>query len=154
MLELTIVRHAEAMPDSNDYTRPLTAAGLQQISITAQQLQQLGIKPMQIIASPALRTLTTAQKLANYLTIPAEQVITHAQLYNCHINDWLSILRTLPNHLKQILVVGHNPAISSLPAFLTDTEINYLAPANFRHLALMLSNWADLDQGTATQIKD
>ena len=66
MLELLIARHARAAgePGVDDFARPLDARGEQDAPRMAARLHAAGLRPQRMLASPALRTMTTARALA------------------------------------------------------------------------------------------
>lgn len=150
MRELIIVRHAEAITTQPDFDRSLSEAGIQQAYQTAQQLKHYQVQPEYIIASPAVRTYSTAQLLAAEFSLSTECIQTLANLYHATETVWVNVLRELPAQLATLLIVGHNPAVSQLVCYLTDQDVVPLAPASFYCLSLDIDDWAALTRGMAT----
>lgn len=111
-MELILWRHAEAEDGADDMARVLTPKGRRQAARMAQWLTAQLDGPVQVIASPALRTRATADALDMPYAIDwriapdasADQLLT--------ASGW-------PAGHGIVILVGHNPAISVLAARLT-----------------------------------
>jgi len=114
---LIILRHGKAAPHDayrTDHERPLIARGHAEAELIGQHLLTHGPRPGEVVSSPVLRALTTAQIAARHLGVPLRT------------DDRLSTdLRTAPivellrESLKAdgcLLIAGHNPTLSELVA--------------------------------------
>lgn len=119
MKKLLLIRHAKAEHEIKyaDYERPLTESGMRDATIMAQRLVAEGIKPELIIASPSLRTHTTANIFSEHLL--SHEVETNKKIYDASENVLLSIINNLPTDLNFVAIVGHNPGISQILYYLT-----------------------------------
>lgn len=125
------MRHANALtssPDGGDSLRPLSPKGLQAAARAAGVLKTRGVKPFKIITSPKLRAMQTAETLSKILQAPIEE--------RTELNGAVNIME-LWNLLKNeacsgvvLVVIGHNPDISSLVTALVNNHIA-LNPAEF-----------------------
>jgi phosphohistidine phosphatase len=119
MKRLLLIRHAKAEQGTNtaDFERPLTKTGMQDSAVMAQRLIAKAYKPELIIASPSLRTHTTANIFSEHLL--SHEVETDIKIYDASENTLLHIINNLPNERDFIAIVGHNPGISQILYYLT-----------------------------------
>jgi len=119
MKKLLLIRHAKAEQGTNtaDFERPLTKSGINDATIMAQRLVNKGYKPELIVASPSLRTHTTANIFSEHLL--SHEVETNIKIYDASESTLLHIINTLPDERDVIAIVGHNPGISQILYYLT-----------------------------------
>ncbi|MDX5436948.1 MAG: histidine phosphatase family protein, partial [Pontibacter sp.] len=127
-----LCRHAETYdpyPLQPDFERELTPSGLQQARNTGKWLREKFSKVDTLLASPAVRANTTARIIAGRLYFSEETITYNPDLYNARESQLLKCLSELPEHVKQVLLVGHNPGITRLARELTDQQqLGYLDP--------------------------
>jgi len=111
-MELILWRHAEAEDGADDMARVLTPKGRRQAARMAQWLTAQLDGPVQVIASPALRTRATADALDMPYAIDW-RIAPDASA------DQLLAASGWPDGHGIVILVGHNPAISVLAARLT-----------------------------------
>jgi phosphohistidine phosphatase len=119
VMDLILWRHAEArdLPDdapfdaAADLARPLTPRGLKQAERMADWLNRFLPETTRVLVSPAVRTRQTADALGRkYRTVDAlAPGATHSQA--------LAAARW-PDSREPVLVVGHQPALGQLAAYL------------------------------------
>jgi phosphohistidine phosphatase len=114
MKKLLLIRHAKATHETGfaDFERPLTDKGLKQAELMAVRLQENSIQPQLLVASPALRTLSTANVLSQALGLP--QATTNPDIYDASESTLLKVIYNLPDNTDFIALVGHNPGISQV----------------------------------------
>jgi phosphohistidine phosphatase len=119
MKKLLLIRHAKAEHENkySDFERPLTEKGIEDATIMAQRLVAEDIKPLLIIASPALRAHTTANIFSEHLL--SHEVETNKKIYDASENTLLHVINTLPEDRDFVAIVGHNPGISQILYYLT-----------------------------------
>ncbi|QDB79073.1 histidine phosphatase family protein [Georgenia wutianyii] len=157
---LVLLRHAHAEPETSlgDARRTLSAHGRRQAAALGPVLaEQLGHVDVALVSS-ALRTTETYKLVASGLPeAPAADV--REELYAAGPREVLALLAEVPEDVEQVLVVGHEPTISSL-AHLLDGERSALAEMLF--LGISTANaavlevpvpWADLDRSTARLVR-
>ena len=119
-MDLILWRHAEAEPGEPDAARALTAKGRKQAAKTAQWLDRHLPSTCRILASPAVRTVQTADALGRKFK-------THPGL--AHDATAYSILDAAnwPVARDAALVVGHQPTLGHLVSLLiTGTEQDWM----------------------------
>jgi len=119
MKKLLLIRHAKAEHEtkSPDFERPLTEKGIKDATMMSQRMVAESVKPQLIIASPALRTHTTANIFSEHLL--SHEVETDKKIYDASENTLLHIINTLPDERDFVAIVGHNPGISQILYYLT-----------------------------------
>jgi phosphohistidine phosphatase len=127
-----------------DFERPLTTRGREDVAAVARQLKIQDRVPGQILTSPALRTLTTANIVAEHCELSPQQVIAIDDLYLASPETlWLQLVHCAAD-LHTILICGHNPGLSELAGRLGERPIRRdLATAG-----VATANWAGGDWRT------
>jgi phosphohistidine phosphatase len=113
--QLTLVRHAKSdwsLPGQQDWDRPLNKRGQRDAPEMARRLRARKLKPDLVLASPAVRALTTAAIMARELKVPAAQVRQDERLYLASPADMLAVIRELGGTARHLMVFGHNPGIT------------------------------------------
>ncbi|HTL35175.1 MAG TPA: phosphohistidine phosphatase SixA [Kofleriaceae bacterium] len=117
-MRIYLVRHGEAVPEDDagsDRDRWLSPRGREAARVLGRLLRETNVQPDQILASPLPRAVQTAELLAQMLD------------YIGHIESWRCLEpsahpRVAAGQLQgagqSVIVVGHEPSISSLGAFI------------------------------------
>ncbi|MES2377975.1 MAG: histidine phosphatase family protein [Bacteroidota bacterium] len=119
MKKLLLVRHAKATHETGfvDFERPLKPSGLQDAAIMAGRLKETGHVPQILVASPALRTISTANVLSQHLEVPVADEILG--IYEADQNDLVDIVSRLDDTYDSVGLVGHNPGIGQVLYYFT-----------------------------------
>ena len=119
MKKLLLIRHAKATHETGfiDFERPLQESGLHDAAVMAGRLKEKNLIPQMLVASPALRTLSTANVFSQHLAIPQAQ--TNKDIYEATTLSLIKVINALPSEHDFIALVGHNPGISDLLYYLT-----------------------------------
>ena len=119
MKKLLLIRHAKATHETGyiDFERPLQERGLQDAAIMAGRLKEKNLIPQMLVASPALRTLSTANVFSQHLAI--RQLQTNKDIYEATTLALIKVINALPDEYDFIALVGHNPGMSDLLYYLT-----------------------------------
>jgi phosphohistidine phosphatase len=119
-----------------------------------------GGPPGLLLCSPARRTLETLEPLNRRLPAGATVLVERA-LYLAGAERLLRRLRRLPDDVRDVLVVGHDPGLHELALALVRPERSRaLARLRAKHptgalvvLALDLPSWRDLEPGTGRLVE-
>ena len=110
-MELYLVQHGEAKPESEDPERPLTDRGEETVRRMAAWAAQVGLKVDQIRHSGKRRAEQTAALLGERLN-PPQGVIAIAGL---NPNDDVHpVAEAIPAEQRAVMLVGHLPHVSRL----------------------------------------
>lgn len=156
MRQLLLFRHgtaAEKTAQLDDLNRPLTEHGVQQVIHMAEKLQTEKFVPECIFASPAKRTLQTAQELGKIFGIN-DSIDIQPTLYHATTADILTFLETCPEEIDSIILVGHNPGISECAGLLAKQHVPDLKPAGICWLQWPEhESWEDIANGLVVNVK-
>jgi len=137
---LLILRHGEAANHLRDIKRPLTERGRNDVIEVGNWLRQQGLQPDLVIASSAGRTTETAHLCCEAAAVDAKIIRRERALYHADVDGWLAELASVPEGVKTVLLVGHNPTLTGLVAELGG-EFIMLDPATLVHLTIGDGSW-------------
>jgi len=119
---LVLLRHAKAEHPLRvvDAERPLTPRGHADAAAAGAWLQAQGIRPALVLCSPARRTRETwhGVRVALGTAAAGTAVIFEPALYEADAEELLDLIQETAAEVDVLLVVGHNPVISTLSALL------------------------------------
>jgi phosphohistidine phosphatase len=148
---LIILRHAKAEPETlgqPDADRELQTAGLMEIALVGNYLSEKGVKPDLILCSPALRTLQTAQLMAERLGYEPEHINIVPTLYEASLYKLLEALSPVAETFETVMLVGHNPHVSYLAEYLTGTEIESLSTCGVALINFQAKRWEEISSAS------
>lgn len=127
-MQILFVRHADAAQfAAADFERPLTDIGKEHARRAADKLRGIDLKDFLALVSPALRTIETWNIISNSLHLDdtCQRVV---ELYNSDLETYFEVIEN--NKSTNLIIIGHNPAISQTIASLLDQRID-LAPSEW-----------------------
>jgi phosphohistidine phosphatase len=120
-MELYLMQHGQAVPESENPEKPLSREGVAQIQASAAAMRKLGISLDTLIHSPKKRAKQTAALIAEALNYP------HSDLVETELVEPLAPVADAIQFLKQyhssrsVMIAGHLPFLSEMAsALLTD----------------------------------
>ncbi len=117
-MKLYLVRHGEAVPEDeagSDRDRWLNARGREAVRILGRLLRETGVEPDAIVSSPLPRAVQTAELLAHTLDYLGAIASLRALEPSAHPRVAATAVMQAGG---AVIVVGHEPSISSLGAHL------------------------------------
>lgn len=147
---LYVLRHGEARPGigvKGDFLRELTTDGRRQLSKLAQYLKSKDFKVDLILVSPAVRTQQSLEILTTTLAIKNNQV-THDEIFDAEPQKLLEIINNIGPSSNHLLLVGHNPGISSLVSFVSGQNYVSMKPGMMAVLEILVDDWRLLGGNT------
>ncbi len=152
MPELILLRHAKAVDLGvpNDFDRPLTDKGRDQAERIGRQLLRKGLQPDAVVASPAARAWETAVIAGRELGIPESKIAPDRAVYDAEVIQLVQVLERRGADAKRLLLVGHNPGLTDLGAYLAKSVAPDwgMAKGAAAHLRID-GTWSDLRRATA-----
>ena len=152
MKQLLILRHAKSSwkePGMADHARPLNQRGLRDAPRMGQLLQQESLIPDQIFCSTAKRARATADLIAKHSGFLG-QIDFSGSLYLAGPEVYVDQLRLVEDSCQRVMVIGHNPGLETLLAYLTGQE-KRMPTAALAQVALPLECWREMGmRGDAT----
>jgi phosphohistidine phosphatase len=144
---LYLVRHAKSSwddPALGDRDRPLSERGLSSAPDMGRRLAEQGHKPELIISSPAKRAFTTAKKIAKETGYKESKIVTDERMYFSGTRSMLDLLEELDDKNKKVMIVGHNPALTSLLNILCDSPIENMPTCAVAVVGFEMNSWSEL----------
>jgi phosphohistidine phosphatase len=144
---LYLVRHAKSSwddPSLADRDRPLSQRGLNSAPDMGRRLAEQGHKPDLVISSPATRALTTAKKIAKEIDCDISKIITDESLYFSGTRNMVNMLEGLDDAYEKVMIVGHNPAMTSLLNILCDSSVDNMPTCAIAVLGFDTESWSEL----------
>ena len=155
MKTLLLLRHAKSswkQPEQHDHDRPLNKRGKKEAPKVGRYLKENGLVPDLILSSTARRAQDTAQAVAEESGYP-KPINLNPDLYLSDTACYLDILRSLPDEVNRVLVVGHNPDLEELLTLFTDVT-HHLTTAALAQVDLPISSWQELNEATDGRLQN
>jgi phosphohistidine phosphatase len=159
--DLIVMRHAKSdwyAGVEGDFDRPLNRRGIKDAPRMGQWLKAEGYRPDRIISSPAMRARLTAQAVAKQIGVRERDIHWDERVYMADVSDLLRVLAGCPATARQVLLVGHNPGLEQLVAYLARPETlprpphSFLKTATVAHLRPAVG-WNHLEAGNAPLLR-
>lgn len=155
---LYLLRHAKAanaQPGQDDHERPLNTRGQENARRMGEYFKLERIMPSLALCSTALRTRQTLQAI-EAVNGPLN-VQFESRLYLAAPQDVLLVLAEVPESIKRVLVIGHNPTMHQLCLDLIgsgNVQLRHALAEKYptgalAELAFSAEEWSELKPGMA-----
>ena len=144
---LYLVRHAKSSWSDGSLTdrdRPLSQRGRSSAPDMGRRLAAEGHQPELIISSPATRAFSTAKKIAKELGFKKSEIRKDESLYFSGTSSMLNLLEGLDDGYEKVMIVGHNPAMTSLLNILCDSPVHNMPTCAIAVITFDTESWAGL----------
>jgi phosphohistidine phosphatase len=144
MKTLHIMRHAKSSWDLagiSDIDRPLLSRGIFNSAQVAEMLLTKYSKPDVIYCSNAARATHTALIMARNLKMDTSQILIKNIIYSGEIADIFEMLAETSEHVKSIMLIGHNPTFTNMANLFLDSSIDNLPTSGIVSLDFKIKNW-------------
>ena len=92
----------------------------------------------------AFRTLQTAELIRKVLELPKQIIQEEKNLYLASSNSMLDAIFAVDDKIDELMLVGHNPGISSLATYLSDSDIDWMSTSSIIAVDLNIDHWVDI----------
>lgn len=153
--ELWLLRHGKSEQNDSidDYDRALKKRGKQNAKQLGEWLHKQELIPDIIISSPAKRAIETAKKVQNELGVADLVLKEDKRLYFEGLEQIKAVLAECPVKVKKLMIVGHNPDLEYLVAYLIGNanvpDVDKLLPTAALARLKMPDDWTRLTEGCA-----
>jgi phosphohistidine phosphatase len=149
MKNLILVRHAKSSWEAplSDIDRPLDARGIKDAHLVSMNCQSFIPKVFTIWSSTASRASETALIFAQNISYPIENIIFKEELYTFDERELEKIVKSLGNHYDNVILFGHNEAITNFVNKFGDIYIDNVPTSGFVSLKFDTENWDALSKG-------
>lgn len=157
---LFLLRHGKSSWSSDaatDFERPLGKRGKRDAPLVGRWMKRQGLVPEYVISSPATRASATAVRACRELGIGKSAIASDRRIYAAGLDDLLAVLADCPHKAGRVLLVGHNPGLEYLVAYLwgDETEVpedgKLMPTAALAHLKLP-DDWQGLESGSGRMV--
>jgi phosphohistidine phosphatase len=159
MRQLLLLRHAKSTWDDAsmpDRDRPLNARGRRSVAAMRRAMHELGLAPDVVLVSTARRTMETLEALEPWDDMPLVEPMD--SLYLADPVQLTAALHSVAETVRSVLLIGHNPGLHDLAAYLagplamsSDSDAARALAAGFPTGALaefvVAGSWWDLREG-------
>lgn len=148
MKRIYIVRHGKAEEGIGkaDFERNLIAKGERKTKKIANYLANKKVKVDWVLASMAHRTKQTAHIIIEELSIGETKFQEEKALYLASVNSILEVIYGVSDSIEDLLLVGHNPGVSSLATYLSNEDIDWMPTSAVVALELKTDKWHEIPQ--------
>ncbi len=154
MKTLFLIRHAKSSWEDAalaDKERPLNSRGKRDAPRMGERLAKRGVKPDLILSSPAVRAQETAEIIAEKLDYRRSNIVVEDRLYAGEANELLAVIRSLGDTLGCVLVIGHNPEMTTLAHHFSD-EISHLPTCAVAEFSFATKSWSDIARDSPAKV--
>ncbi len=156
MKNLSILRHAKAEHAEEyptDIERPLTPRGYKDARQIGDLLTDVEPSIDWIVSSPAQRTRQTASAVTDALKFK-RGILWQDAIYEADADTLLNVLAQVPDEMKHVLIIGHNPGMEELISGLVagaPARMGITMPTSgLAHLTLEVFSWNQIRWGCGT----
>ena len=151
MKKIHLIRHAKSSwdtPSLADIDRPLNARGVSTCLFMAQHIYEAGCCFDNVYCSPAIRAQSTIELISDCLTETDIEWQTDNDLYTFDSNKLFTWFRSADESVSEILIIGHNPALTDFCNELSNSHLDNLPTCGYVQLtADKNSRWQDISDG-------
>ncbi len=126
MLTLALLRHAKSnwdVPGVPDFDRDLAPRGLEAAPRMGREIARMHFSPDLVLCSAAKRARMTLDLVLPSITPPPRAVQHETGLYMASARDLLARVQAVPDDVRSVMLVGHNPGFHELNiALIRDCE--------------------------------
>ena len=128
MSKIYFIRHAKAVEENKDSAkdalRELSQKGKDDAKFMASRLKMYDVMPKIIYSSSAKRCEQTAKIIAKILKLKEKSIEIKDELYDISFENLLEFVRKLDKNLDEIFIITHNPSITAICEYLSDSSID------------------------------
>ncbi|MGB3526332.1 MAG: histidine phosphatase family protein [Flavobacteriales bacterium] len=146
-----MVRHAKsswADPGKSDFERPLNERGLRDAPMMAKRFAERKEPVDLMVSSSAARAIATARIFAS--TLGEMRIREEQDLYLADVRTLMSQIEKLPESSRQAMLFGHNPGLSELVEYLSQTGPGDLPTCAIVRIDFSAESWKEVSGGTGS----
>lgn len=130
MKRLILLRHGKSSWSHHvaDVDRPLLDRAYHDAELVAEAFQLQTDYRFTLWSSKANRAKTTAELIYKQLENRVDEFQIKSEFYTFDANELLQLIYHLPNHISNLMLVGHNPAFTQILNFFCEEANVYNLP--------------------------
>ena len=122
MKTVTLFRHAKSgwknSPEIGDLDRPLAKRGVEASRKMGRVIRDHGLHPDLVLCSPSVRTRQTLSLAEAEAWDTQPKIAFEDSLYHGDAQTTMKLIKSLPEDIAHVMIVGHNPGLQSFAAAL------------------------------------
>lgn len=149
MKTVYILRHAKSswdFPHLSDEERPLIDKGKKRTLLINEFLIDKKITIDMIISSHAVRAFDTAKIVARAIGYPPDQIRINKMIYHSNEENLIDQFFDLSDHIKSVMIVGHNPTLTNFVNLYLDEKIEWLPTSGLVSINFHTDKWISLSE--------
>jgi phosphohistidine phosphatase len=149
MKNLILIRHAKSSWDAplKDIDRPLDQRGITDAHLVATNCVKYLPSHSVIWSSSAKRAEETAMIFAQNILYPIESIVFKKELYTFDENQLEKVIKSASDSIENIILFGHNEAITNFVDKFGDVFIGHVPTAGFVWLQFDTHSWGEIKNG-------
>lgn len=129
-----------------DFERPLKGRGRDAAEALGRFLASKKVNLAMLISSPSIRTRQTVEIVLRHADLGAEPQFDQ-RIYEASLATLVQVVSEIPDDKKTAMLVGHNPGMEELLAFLT-RESRHMPTCALARISLDSSGWKEVDRSS------
>ena len=149
MKNLILIRHAKSSWDApvQDIERSISSRGVQNAHLIAIKAVDIVPKSYIVWCSNAKRTKETAYIFSQYLSVPIDVIQFSNELYTFDDKQLLQIIKKCKNEHDNLILFGHNEAITNFVNKFGDVYIDNVPTSGFVQIEFDNEKWDIISNG-------
>jgi phosphohistidine phosphatase len=149
MKNLFIIRHAKSSWDNpvSDKERNLTERGRADAALVSLESLSFINDKFVLFSSNARRAFETAKIFAINFSFPINEIIINENLYTFDANRLEKVIKSLNNNLENVILFGHNEAITNFVNKFGDIFIDNVPTSGLVWIKFDCEEWRLLKKG-------
>jgi phosphohistidine phosphatase len=154
MKNLILIRHAKSSWEAplKDIDRPLDQRGINDAHLVAANCVKDVPSIFVMLSSTAKRASETALIFAQNILYPVESIIFKEELYTFDENQLEKVIKSSSNIFENVILFGHNDAITNFVNKFGDVFISHVPTAGFVSLQFETDDWEKISKGKTKKI--
>ncbi len=151
MKRLFLIRHAKSSwkePELEDFDRPLNKRGKRDAPVMGKKLRERKTKIDLIISSPAKRAKRTAEIIAGIISQDPRGILWLESVYAASSQTLLHLVQKIEDAFQNVMLVGHNPGLTTLAERLTGREIDNIPTCGIVAIEFEVDSWKNIRDKT------
>lgn len=139
MKKIHLLRHAKSSWENEflaDIDRPLNNRGIRACELMALHINNAGVDFTNTFCSSATRAQSTIELISQHLPEVAIEWHTDQALYCFNSRELLKWCRSLDESISEMLIVGHNPALTDLCNELSNSQVKNIPTCGYAKLVM------------------
>ena len=154
MKKLILIRHAKSSWEAplRDFDRPLTKNGIHDAHLVSSHIIDDIPKSFLVWSSASKRASETAIIFAQNISFPVESIVFKQELYTFDEIKLEQIIKSCPNDYDNLILFGHNEAITNFVNKFGDVFIENVSTSGFVSITFDENNWNSIVKGKTLKV--